>query len=88
MAKQVTNAVLAEKIDNLTLMLSEHSRADLLFQEKITHLVEGNGSPGMKTRLVLLEESEASRKMYRKLVVGAAGTAVAALIVALFGKVM
>ena len=76
MAKQVTNAVLAEKIDTLVTKMTN-----------VEHHLVGNGKPGLLTRMALLEDSEASRKGYRKLAIGATFTAIAALLVALIGKV-
>ncbi len=75
MAKQVTNAVLAEKIDTLVTKVSA-----------VEHHLVGNGKPGLLTRMAVMEQNEAGRMMYRKMVVGSTLTAIAALGVALLGK--
>jgi hypothetical protein len=73
MAKQITNAVLAEKIDNLALlqnltqnMMREHISSDDRHFMELGIFINGNGTPGAKTRLDRLEQIENHRNFHLK----------------------
>lgn len=51
MAKQITNAVLADKIDVLAGEVKH-----------ISEMLNGNGQPGLKVRIDRLEQTEGNRK--------------------------
>jgi hypothetical protein len=65
MADQITNEVLATKIDYLTDLVSKHIDRDDERFDKLFGTLDGNGQPGLKTRLDRLEQAEASRKEYK-----------------------
>lgn len=81
MAKQVTNALLAEKLDALTEMVKQHIEQD---DQRFQRIFFDNGKPSVFSRLNTLEDSDKSRKWhFRALwvaVMGAAGAIGAALL--------
>jgi len=62
--KQITNAVLAEKIDQLTDLVRTHVTADEKHFVAIGDFINGNGSVGAKTRIDRLEQAEKSRTFH------------------------
>ena len=83
--KRVTLAVLAEKIDNLSEFLRQHSEEDRRQFEQIQRLLEGpEGQPGLKGRVDRLEVSESRRTRHIYALWGTFASTVAAWIVAKF----
>ena len=70
MPKPITNAVLAEKIDNLIRLLTSHILADETSFHTITEFIDGNGKPGLKTRIDRVEQLEIDRRWQWKTVWG------------------
>jgi hypothetical protein len=65
MAKQITNAVLAEKIDHLTNIVQVHITKDEKRDAEMHVTIDGsNGTPGFKTRIDRLEQVESARKWH------------------------
>lgn len=76
MAKQITNAVLADKLDNLTELVKSHIVSDEKHFESLNMFINGNGAPGAKTRIDRLEQVEQGRTWnFRMLWTALVGTA-------------
>lgn len=58
MARRVTNEVLAQKLDDLTKIVSEHVHQD---EERFQRIFFDNGKPSVFSRLNSLEEVEGKR---------------------------
>ena len=58
----VTNAELGRKLDELADAMKEHSARDEVQFDKILTIFNGNGIPGVKTRLDRLEIADATRR--------------------------
>jgi hypothetical protein len=61
MNMKITNAVLADKIDNLAALVQRHIESDDKHFEQLHGFVDGNGNLGAKTRLDRLEQTERYR---------------------------
>ena len=83
--KRITLAVLAEKIDNLSELVRQHTIDDRQQFEHVWRLLEGpEGQPGLKGRLDRLEVSESKRTRHIYALWGTFASTVAAWIVAKF----
>ena len=61
---KVTLQTLDQKLDFLLESMRDHIRADETHFQKIGDVIDGNGTPGMKTRMDRIEQVEASRKWH------------------------
>jgi hypothetical protein len=84
MSKTITNTVLLTEIRNLTNLIQTHIIKDEKFQSTIEELLNGNGKPGLKTRVDRIEQIELSRKWSWKV----AWTAIVGTAVGLIAKVI
>ena len=64
MAKIVTNQVLLTELNNLTSLIQKHMDSDEKHFDQIYSFLDGNGKPGLKTRIDRMEQLEVNRKWH------------------------
>ena len=83
MARRITNEVLAQKLDDLTKIVSEHVKQD---DERFQRIFFDNGKPSVFSRLNSLEEVEGKRTWHIRSIWTAMLAAIATVVVTYLAK--